>query len=81
LIEDIRLQRMASWVWPTISTAKEHMPSAAPVSEGFIPFRGFRILYRIVGDLAQPGGPAKFSLLVLHGGPGESHDYLQPLER
>jgi L-proline amide hydrolase len=55
------------------------MPSAAPVSEGFVPFRGFRTWYRIVGDLAQPG-PAKFPLLVLHGGPGESHDYLQPLE-
>jgi hypothetical protein len=30
------------------------MPSAAPVSEGFIPFRGFRTWYRVVGDLAQP---------------------------
>jgi L-proline amide hydrolase len=56
------------------------MAFAAPVSEGFLPFRRFRIWYRVVGDLAQPQ-PAKFPLLVLHGGPGESHDYLQPLER
>src|SRR5215208_4166189 len=55
------------------------MPSAAPVSEGFVPFRGFRTWYRVVGDLAQPQ-PAKLPLLVLHGGPGESHDYLEPLE-
>ncbi len=55
------------------------MPSAAPVSEGFVPFRGFRSWYRVVGDLAQPG-PAKFPLLVLHGGPGIPHDYLEPLE-
>jgi L-proline amide hydrolase len=55
------------------------MPSAAPISEGFVPFRGFRTWYRIVGDLAQPE-PAKLPLLVLHGGPGESHDYLEPLE-
>ncbi len=54
------------------------MPSTAPVSEGFVPFRGFRTWYRVVGDLAQPG-PAKFPLLALHGGPGESHDCLQPL--
>ena len=56
------------------------MPSAAPISEGFVPFRGFRTWYRVIGDLAQPGGPAKLPLLVLHGGPGESHDNLQPLE-
>ena len=56
------------------------MPSATPVSEGFVPFRGFRTWYRIVGDLAQLGGPAKLPLLALHGGPGESHDYLEPLE-
>jgi L-proline amide hydrolase len=55
------------------------MPSAAPISEGFIPFRGFRTWYRIVGDLTQPES-AKLPLLVLHGGPGESHDYLEPLE-
>jgi L-proline amide hydrolase len=56
------------------------MPFAAPVREGFVSFGGFRTWYRVIGDLAQPG-PAKFPLLVLHGGPGESHDYLQPLER
>jgi proline-specific peptidase len=55
------------------------MPPAVPVSEGFVPFRGFRTWYRVVGDLAQPE-PAKVPLLVLHGGPGESHDYLEPLE-
>ena len=29
------------------------MPSAAPISEGFIPFRGFRTWYRLVGDRTQ----------------------------
>jgi proline-specific peptidase len=56
------------------------MPSAVPVSEGFVPFRGFRTWYCVVGDLAQPK-PAKLPLLALHGGPGESHDYLEPLEK
>jgi proline-specific peptidase len=56
------------------------MPSAVPISEGFVPFRGSRTWYRVVGDLAQQGGPALYPLLVLHGGPGESHDYLHPLE-
>jgi pimeloyl-ACP methyl ester carboxylesterase len=55
------------------------MPSAAPVREGFVPFRDFRTWYRIVGDLARPG-LAKFPLVVLHGGPGVPPDYLEPLE-
>jgi len=55
------------------------MPSAVPVSEGFVSSGGFRSWYRVVGDLTQPG-PAKFPLLVLHGGPGGPSDYLEPLE-
>jgi L-proline amide hydrolase len=56
------------------------MSSAAPVSEGFVPFRGFHTWYRVVGDLAQPEPTNKLPLLVLHGGPGTPHDYLEPLE-
>jgi L-proline amide hydrolase len=48
-----------------------------PTTEGFIPFRGYRTWYRIVGNGEEPG---KLPLLVLHGGPGASHDYLEPLE-
>jgi proline-specific peptidase len=49
----------------------------APVEEGFIPFRGQRTWYRIVGE---PEAPGKLPLLCLHGGPGIAHDYLEPLE-
>jgi L-proline amide hydrolase len=48
-----------------------------PTTEGFIPFRGYRTWYRIVGESEAPG---KLPLLVLHGGPGVPHDYLEPLE-
>jgi L-proline amide hydrolase len=48
-----------------------------PTTEGFIPFRGYRTWYRIVGNEEEPG---KLPLLVLHGGPGASYDYLEPLE-
>ena len=47
-----------------------------PVAEGFVPFRGFRTWYRVVGAPEEPG---KAPVLVLHGGPGASHDYLEPL--
>jgi L-proline amide hydrolase len=46
-------------------------------TEGFIPFRGYRTWYRMVGNDEEAG---KLPLLVLHGGPGASHDYLEPLE-
>jgi proline-specific peptidase len=50
---------------------------AARSQEGFIPFRGYRTWYRIVGDRDEAG---KLPLLCLHGGPGMAHDYLEPLE-
>jgi proline iminopeptidase len=49
--------------------------SSAALREGFIPVWGGRVWYRIVG--AERDG---IPLLVLHGGPGAPHDYLEPLE-
>jgi proline-specific peptidase len=46
-------------------------------TEGTIPFRGLETWYRIVGDAEEPG---KLPLLLLHGGPGAPHDYLESLE-
>jgi proline-specific peptidase len=45
--------------------------------EGFIPFRGYKTWYRIIGDREEPG---KFPLICLHGGPGATHDYFGSLE-
>lgn len=50
----------------------QHEPA---VEEGFVEVTGGRVWYRIVGA-DKVGIP----LLVLHGGPGVPHDYLQPLE-
>jgi pimeloyl-ACP methyl ester carboxylesterase len=42
--------------------------------EAYVPVAGGHVWYRIVGNNdAVP-------LLVLHGGPGVPHDYLEPLE-
>jgi proline-specific peptidase len=51
--------------------------SSLPATEGTLPFRGFNVWYRIVGEGEAPG---KLPLLCLHGGPGVPHDYLEPLE-
>lgn len=48
---------------------------SSPVREGTINVTGGKVWYRIVGA-DQEGIP----LLVLHGGPGAPHDYLEPLE-
>jgi proline-specific peptidase len=53
------------------------MPETLPAREGTIPFHGYHTWYRIVGDDEDPG---RLPLLVLHGGPGAPHDYLEPLE-
>lgn len=53
------------------------MNTEATAKEGFVPFKGFNVWYRIVGDREAPG---KLPLLCLHGGPGAPHDYLESLE-
>jgi proline-specific peptidase len=42
-------------------------------TEGFVSVEGGRVWYRRVGNGGIP-------LLLLHGGPGAGHDYLEPLE-
>jgi proline-specific peptidase len=49
-----------------------------PVTEGYVPFHGYRTWYRSAGDPAWDAERAP--LLLLHGGPGAPHDYLEPLE-
>jgi pimeloyl-ACP methyl ester carboxylesterase len=52
------------------------MATTVPSHEGYIDFRGHRTWYRSVGaDM-----PGHLPLVTLHGGPGATHRYLQPLE-
>ncbi|HEV8021535.1 MAG TPA: proline iminopeptidase-family hydrolase [Candidatus Lustribacter sp.] len=46
-----------------------------PQTDGYVSFRGYRTWYRSVGE-AERG---RLPLLVLHGGPGATHQYLEPL--
>ena len=43
----------------------------AQSKEGFAPFQGHQTWYRVTGDLKAKKPP----LVILHGGPGASHDY------
>jgi proline-specific peptidase len=45
-------------------------------TEGYVPFRGHRVWYRIVGA----DTPGKLPLVCLHGGPGIPHDYMEALQ-
>jgi len=45
-------------------------------TEGYMPFRGYQTYYRIVGD----PNPNKAPLLLIHGGPGSSHNYFELLD-
>jgi proline-specific peptidase len=46
------------------------------ITEGTIPFKGYNTWFRRVGS----SGPGKIPLLVLHGGPGFPHNYLESLD-
>jgi len=51
--------------------------SALSVTEGTIPFAGGETWYRVVGDGEKEGA---LPLLLLHGGPGAAHDYLESMQ-
>ncbi len=46
------------------------------ITEGYIPFMGYRTYYRIVGE----ANPKKAPLLLLHGGPGSTHNSFEVLD-
>jgi L-proline amide hydrolase len=52
------------------------MPDTLPQTEGRIPFRGHSTWYTIVGEGEDEG---KLPLLLLHGGPGGAHDYMESM--
>lgn len=45
------------------------------IKDGFIPFGPYRTYYRIVGKPSD-----KVPLLLLHGGPGSTHNYFEALD-
>lgn len=55
------------------------MTTGRPATEGYMPFKGYRTWYKIVGDPANDA--ERPPLLLLHGGPGAPHDYLENLEQ
>lgn len=53
------------------------MAMTVPVTEGKIPFKGYRTWYRVAGDREDPG---KLPILTLHGGPGASWSHMEPYQ-
>ncbi|MER6385815.1 proline iminopeptidase-family hydrolase [Streptomyces sp. NPDC001250] len=49
----------------------------APRAKGTVPFGEYKTWYRVTGDLGSGLAP----IVVVHGGPGSTHDYLLPLAR
>ena len=47
------------------------------IVEGYMPFEGFKTYYRIVGK----ANPDKAPLVLLHGGPGSTHNYFEVLDK
>lgn len=49
----------------------------AHVTEGYMPFLGYQTYYRITGE----ENPDKAPLLLLHGGPGSTHNYFEVFDQ
>lgn len=47
------------------------------ITEGYMPFEGFKTYYRIVGEATEGKKP----LVLLHGGPGSTHNYFEILDK
>ena len=47
-----------------------------PILEGYMPYLGYQTYYRIVGKPSN-----KPALVLLHGGPGSTHNYFEVLDR
>ena len=46
------------------------------IEEGYMPYLGHQTYYRIVGEQAGNKKP----LIVMHGGPGSTHNYFEVLD-
>ena len=47
------------------------------IREGYMPFMGYQTYYRMVGTHTGNKKP----LILLHGGPGSTHNYFEVLDR
>jgi L-proline amide hydrolase len=54
---------------------RRSVPVLEATKTGVVDFRGHQTWYRITGDLEASRAAGKSPLVVLHGGPGATHDY------
>ena len=47
------------------------------ITEGYMPYLGYKTYYRIAGECSGNKKP----LILLHGGPGSTHNYFEVLDR
>ena len=52
------------------------MAEELKVVKGYMPFKGYKTWYRIVGE----NDLGRLPLLTIHGGPGNTHWYLRSLD-
>ena len=65
-----------SWGWIRSQITGRPELATPKVLEGQAPFRDYTTWYRVTGDLSA----TKVPLVVLHGGPGCTHDYVELVE-
>jgi proline iminopeptidase len=71
---DVVLAGLGAITYLASQSGEAATTSAHPAGEGYAPVVGGRVRWRVARS-----GPRTPLLLLLHGGPGAGHDYLEPL--
>jgi len=50
------------------------------IQEGYVDFKEFKTYYRVVGDVRESLAKGLAPLVLLHGGPGSTHNYFELLD-
>ncbi len=60
-----------------VSDPQRRLENNMKITEGYMPFMGFRTYYRIAGECTGDHKP----IILLHGGPGSTHNYFEVLDQ
>lgn len=72
----LRKRQILEMVDENVTFENQNRNKRMKTTEGYMPFMGYQTYYRVVGECTGNKKP----LLLLHGGPGSTHNYFEVLD-